>query len=332
VENQYYRPVDTSILIEGAIKGMLETLDPHSAFLNKDNFEKNADDFWNSGVETVNFIKDVLAIVNPDHNPKSVLDYGCGVGRIMKGWDSKMVEGCDISQPHLDICQVNCPGLKLHKIEPGDCPYGYDLIYSIITLQHNRPELMKKCIESICKALNKDGLAFLHIPYFIEKINRSDDLMEMNYISKTEFMEVIKPYCDLIHTTEKWDLCGGGIKNVCYVIKRCTKVSESDLQIHLQNLANQGTITVKIACTDAEAVKIGFWNDCIVKERNENVLTFFKRTPEMPKRPWQDEFVKSLPTITTAVEDLPALDPEGNTITDISGYLMDVTKFDNRRR
>jgi carboxyl-terminal processing protease len=40
VENQYYRKVDTEKLIEGAIKGMLETLDPHSAFLNKDLFQR----------------------------------------------------------------------------------------------------------------------------------------------------------------------------------------------------------------------------------------------------------------------------------------------------
>ena len=35
VESQYYREVDTEKLIEGALKGMMETLDPHSSFLNK---------------------------------------------------------------------------------------------------------------------------------------------------------------------------------------------------------------------------------------------------------------------------------------------------------
>jgi hypothetical protein len=108
-------------------------------------------------------------------------------------------------------------------------------------------------------------------------------------------------------------------------------VSTEDLHIHLQNLANQGTLTLKIACSDTEAVKIGFWNDCIVTERNENILTFFKRTPAMPQRPWQDDLMKSLPPVTDK-KDLPAVDPEGNLITDISGYLADVTKFDNRRR
>ena len=29
IESQYYRPVDTKKLIEGAIKGMMDTLDPH---------------------------------------------------------------------------------------------------------------------------------------------------------------------------------------------------------------------------------------------------------------------------------------------------------------
>jgi carboxyl-terminal processing protease len=44
VETQYYRPVSTEKLIEGALKGMMETLDPHSTFLNKEFFEKMQND------------------------------------------------------------------------------------------------------------------------------------------------------------------------------------------------------------------------------------------------------------------------------------------------
>lgn len=44
VETQYYREVSTEKLIEGALKGMMETLDPHSAFLNKDFFKKMQND------------------------------------------------------------------------------------------------------------------------------------------------------------------------------------------------------------------------------------------------------------------------------------------------
>lgn len=40
VETQYYRPVSTEKLIEGALRGMMDTLDPHSSFLNRDFLKK----------------------------------------------------------------------------------------------------------------------------------------------------------------------------------------------------------------------------------------------------------------------------------------------------
>ena len=103
-----------------------------------------------------------------------------------------------------------------------------------------------------------------------------------------------------------------------------------DLHIHLQNLVNQGTIVLAMATTDVsgadtEITKIGFWNDCIIKERNENIYTFFKRTPSLPTRRWQDDFMASLPTMTTyvkSVTDFPSITPEGHLITDLSGYLL----------
>lgn len=68
VETQYYRPVSTQKLIEGALKGMMETLDPHSAFLSKDTFEKMQNDtsgeFGGLGLEVTQ--KDgVIYIVTP---------------------------------------------------------------------------------------------------------------------------------------------------------------------------------------------------------------------------------------------------------------------------
>jgi carboxyl-terminal processing protease len=68
VETQYYRPVSTEKLIEGALKGMMETLDPHSAFLNRDFFEKMQNDtqgeFGGLGLEVTQ--KDgVIYIITP---------------------------------------------------------------------------------------------------------------------------------------------------------------------------------------------------------------------------------------------------------------------------
>jgi len=68
VETQYYRQVDTQKLIEGALKGMMETLDPHSAFLNKDFFEKMQNDtqgeFGGLGLE-VTQREGIIYVVTP---------------------------------------------------------------------------------------------------------------------------------------------------------------------------------------------------------------------------------------------------------------------------
>jgi len=68
VETQYYRQVSTEKLIEGALKGMMDTLDPHSAFLNKDFFERMQNDtqgeFGGLGLE-VTQKEGVIYIITP---------------------------------------------------------------------------------------------------------------------------------------------------------------------------------------------------------------------------------------------------------------------------
>lgn len=68
IETQYYREVSTEKLIEGALKGMMDTLDPHSAFLNRDFFEKMQNDtqgeFGGLGLE-VTQKENVIYIVTP---------------------------------------------------------------------------------------------------------------------------------------------------------------------------------------------------------------------------------------------------------------------------
>jgi carboxyl-terminal processing protease len=68
IETQYYREVDTKRLLHGAIRGMMQTLDPHSAFLDEDLFSKIQEDtrgeFGGLGIEVT--LKDgVLTIITP---------------------------------------------------------------------------------------------------------------------------------------------------------------------------------------------------------------------------------------------------------------------------
>ncbi len=68
IESQYYRPVDTEKLIQGAIKGMMTTLDPHSSFLDKKVFSKMQEDtqgeFGGLGIE-VSHKDGVIVVITP---------------------------------------------------------------------------------------------------------------------------------------------------------------------------------------------------------------------------------------------------------------------------
>jgi len=68
IESKYYRNVDSEKLIEGALKGMMNTLDPHSLYLNKRVFKKMQEDtngeFGGLGVE-VSQKDGVITVITP---------------------------------------------------------------------------------------------------------------------------------------------------------------------------------------------------------------------------------------------------------------------------
>ena len=68
VEENYYRQVDHEKLIQGALKGLMSTLDPHSAFLDKNIFlkmqEETKGEFGGLGIEVTQ--KDgILLVITP---------------------------------------------------------------------------------------------------------------------------------------------------------------------------------------------------------------------------------------------------------------------------
>lgn len=73
IENQYYRSVSTEKLIEGALKGMMETLDPHTSFLNEQYFKKMQSDtsgeFGGLGIEVTQREGMILVISPIDDSP-----------------------------------------------------------------------------------------------------------------------------------------------------------------------------------------------------------------------------------------------------------------------
>jgi len=68
VENQYVEPVDHKRVVEGAIKGMVHELDPHSAFMPPDDFRLFQSDtegkFGGVGIE-VDLRDDAITVIAP---------------------------------------------------------------------------------------------------------------------------------------------------------------------------------------------------------------------------------------------------------------------------
>jgi len=108
-----------------------------------------------------------------------VLDFGCGVGRILKGFHKfeSQVYGTDISENMLSFCKEELGSFKvnLKKCNVGSVPFGddfFDIIYSFHVLQHiATKKLLINTLREIYRTQKPGGIAVLH---FIRKVSESD--------------------------------------------------------------------------------------------------------------------------------------------------------------
>lgn len=183
VETQYYRPVSTEKLIEGALKGMMDTLDPHSAFLNKDYFEKMQNDtqgeFGGLGLE-VTQRDGVIYIITPIEDtpafragilPKDKMveiNHESIVGMSLEQAIEKM-RGKIGEKIHIGIAREGVEGIKhfnmtreMIKVKPVKAELVNDqFAYVRLTqFQKRSAESMEEALKSLkSKAEAKGGLA-----------------------------------------------------------------------------------------------------------------------------------------------------------------------------
>jgi carboxyl-terminal processing protease len=169
VETQYYREVNTEKLIEGALKGMMETLDPHSTFLNRDFFEKMQNDtqgeFGGLGLE-VTQKEGVIYIIAPIDDtpafragikPKDKLveiNHEPIVGATLEQAIEKM-RGKVGESIHLGIIRENVEGVKHFTLKREIIkvkPVKFELLqdkYAYVRLT----QFQKRSAESVVEAL-----------------------------------------------------------------------------------------------------------------------------------------------------------------------------------
>jgi SAM-dependent methyltransferase len=141
----------------------------------------NLEDFYNSGQEVLSRFHDILKTFEIDPNPShTILELGCGVGRITKSLAEKYnrVIALDVSPGNLEIARnklksfSNIEFIQLEDVESiVNMQTISDHMITVITLQHNPPEVQNILLSSLLSKTK--SFAFFQTVTHIEKISNS---------------------------------------------------------------------------------------------------------------------------------------------------------------
>jgi len=209
---------------------------PYWGVLTHDNYdnehinENSISEFFKSGKKDIDFLESILNNYDNTFENSKVLDFGCGVGRLMYGCAryTSNLTGVDISETYINLAKNNIPNGKFHLVKKQKhimkLDTDFDIIYSLITLQHNRPKEIYFYIQILLSYLKSGGIALLHIPYNIKnynKINKTVDVMQMHFLEKSKVKRCIDiSNCSLLELNEDKNFCGKDIETCIYVIKK----------------------------------------------------------------------------------------------------------------
>lgn len=167
---------------------------PYWAVLpNKDfehsNFDETAKEkFFSTGekhIETLwRFITDKW---DSNFKPQSILDYGCGVGRLLIPFAkrAKEVVGVDISDSMRTLAAKNCSDFNINNgflIKPEDFlkdDKKYDLVHTFIVVQHIHPDDGMPLVQHMINSVKEGGYGALHVTY---GVNHGENESEMNFL------------------------------------------------------------------------------------------------------------------------------------------------------
>lgn len=147
--------------------------DPLRAISGDKGFDWDLDVFFETGVKEVELLMDTVNSLNHDFPRRKALDFGCGVGRLSQPLSEHFeeVHGIDISKAMIELAnKYNKHGDKceFHLNATGNLSIfddnSFDLIYTILVLQHMKPIYAKKYIQEFLRILNPQGMLVFQMP------------------------------------------------------------------------------------------------------------------------------------------------------------------------
>ena len=179
----YVEEVDDKQLIEAAINGMLTDLDPHSSFLNAEDFndmdEQTRGEFGGLGIE-VTMEKGVVKVVSPmDDTPADKA--GIEAGDLITHLDEEPIQGMSLTEAVKKMKGRPGTKVKLTVYREGEEPFDVTVKRAVIKLEPVKSEVkddkvgylrisqfnektlqqLKEHIEKIQKQVGKDLLGFV---------------------------------------------------------------------------------------------------------------------------------------------------------------------------
>ena len=149
---------------------------PYFGVLSNEQFqnptEHDLNTFFSSGRTDV---ENMMNIIKHDHgnfSPKTVLDFGCGVGRLlipMSRLSGKGV-GVDIADGMLDLARHHIANSGVNATVQNSIPSAtFDWVNSFIVLQHIPPPRGYEIIERLWSATAVGGILSFHVTIFKEQ-------------------------------------------------------------------------------------------------------------------------------------------------------------------
>jgi cyclopropane fatty-acyl-phospholipid synthase-like methyltransferase len=147
--------------------------------------KRNDTSFFNEGKLEAKHLSEYLGA---DYD--SILEYGCGIGRILKNFNCKTKVGVDVCQAYLDkiddktIIKIKTDG---HSVDYAD--NTIDRIYSIMVFQHTNKEDHTQMIKNLYNILSDGGVMLIQFPQ-----NPNDYYRDTSFVNIYSIDE-IKGYC-----------------------------------------------------------------------------------------------------------------------------------------
>ena len=147
----------------------------HPTYLNANLNDEKLREFFAGGERHVEHVwKVIQSRVQPGFQPERVLDYGCGVGRLLIPFARRApaVVGVDVSRGMLEQARRDCKkygatGVSLLHVEELSslAPGSFDLIHSFIVFQHIPVQRGEEILQRLIPLLKDGGVGAIHLTH-----------------------------------------------------------------------------------------------------------------------------------------------------------------------